>query len=130
MKHTKVEQYMTRGAHTIGREQTLATAHRMMREHGFRHLPVLDGGKLVGIVSQRDLHLIETLADVNPDEVRVEEAMTTEVFTVRPDAPLAEVARTMADQKLGSAVVMVGEKVVGIFTAVDAHRALADLLTK
>lgn len=123
-----IERYMTKSAHTIGREQTLATAHRVMREHGFRHLPVLDGGKLVGIVSQRDLHLIETLADVNPDEVHVEEAMTSEVFTVAPDAPLAEVARRMADQKYGSAVVMTGNKVVGIFTAVDAERALAEVL--
>jgi acetoin utilization protein AcuB len=50
-----VERFMTRSPLTIGQDQPLAAAHRMMREHRVRHLPVLDGGMLVGVVSQRDL---------------------------------------------------------------------------
>ena len=74
MTEPTIDQFMTRAPHTIGYHQTLATAHRMMRELSIRHLPVLDGGKLVGILSQRDLHFIETLKDVDPDEVPVSEA--------------------------------------------------------
>jgi len=53
---TTIQKYMTRALHTIGQEQTLDVAHTVMRQHGIRHLPVLEGGKLVGLLSQRDLH--------------------------------------------------------------------------
>src|SRR5262245_23912033 len=108
MANIKIKDHMTAGAHTIGRDQTLATAHRLMRDNGIRHLPVLDGGKLAGIVSERDLHFVETLGDVVPDQVSVEEAMTTDVFTVAPTANLRDVALSMADHKYGSAVVVEG----------------------
>jgi acetoin utilization protein AcuB len=127
MKPT-VRQYMTHNPHTIGREQTLDVAHRVMREHRVRHLPVLEGGKLVGLVSQRDLHLIETLRDVDPAETTVEEAMTMDVYVTAPNTPLAEAARVMAENKYGSAVVVDRAKIVGVFTTVDALLALAQLL--
>ncbi len=123
-----VSKYMTTSPHSIGREQTLAVAHQMMTEHGFRHLPVLEGGRLVGVVSQRDLHLVEALRDVDPAKVTVEEAMTTEVYAVSPDAPLDEVAAEMAEHKYGCTIVMQNAHVVGVFTTVDACKALHDLL--
>jgi acetoin utilization protein AcuB len=124
----QIMKYMTTTPHSIGPDQTLATAHKMMQQHRFRHLPVLVGGKLVGMLTDRDLHLIETLRDVDPEKVKVEEAMSTSPFSVAPDAPLDEVAATMAEHKYGSAVVVQNNKVVGVFTTVDACQALADLL--
>src|SRR5690606_14910197 len=94
-----------------------------------RHLPVLDGGRLVGIVSQRDLHIVESFGDVDPNKLRVEEAMSVDVFTVTRDTLLVDAVRTMVEETLVSAVVMEGGKVVGVFTAIDAQRALLDLLT-
>ena len=123
-----IRKYMTTAPHSVGREQTLATAHALMREHGFRHLPVLEGGKLVGLVTMRDLHLIETLRDVDVNTVTVDDAMTAEVYAVSPDAPLDEVAAEMAERKYGCTIVMQNEHVVGVFTTVDACRALHDLL--
>jgi acetoin utilization protein AcuB len=123
-----IDKYMTPGPHSVGQEQPLTQAHRLMREHRIRHLPVLHGGKLVGVLSDRDLHLIETLRDVDPEKVTVEEAMSEVVYTVAPKAPLDEVVREMARQKLGCAVVEDNGKVVGVFTTVDAMRAFADLL--
>ena len=119
---------MTTQPHSIGRDQTMETAHRTMREHHFRHLPVLTGGVLVGLLSDRDLNLIETLRDVDPKKVLVEEAMTSSPYTVAPDAPLDEVVATMAEHKYGCAVVMQNTKLVGIFTTVDACRAFAEML--
>src|SRR5262249_4711509 len=58
-----VSPFMTRQVVTIDRTASLADAHHLMREHEIRHLPVLDGKQLVGLLSQRDLHLIETLGD-------------------------------------------------------------------
>lgn len=123
-----IDRYMTTSPLTIGRDQTLAHAHALMREHKIRHLPVLEGGKLIGLISDRDLHMIETLRDVDPEKVVVEEAMVPEVYTVSPAAPLDEVVREMAAHKYGSAVVIDHNKVVGVFTTIDAMQAFADLL--
>jgi acetoin utilization protein AcuB len=122
-----IEDFMTVGVHTIARTRTLDEAHQLMRENRIRHLPVLEGGKLVGIVTQRDLSIVEGFRGVDPATVPVEDAMSEDVFATSPSAPIAEVARTMVQKRYGSAVVMRGPKVVGIFTAVDALRALAVL---
>ena len=123
-----VRDYMSAHPHSIGVDQTLARAHEMMREHAIRHLPVLSGGKIVGVLSLRDLHLVETLADVDPEEVTVEDAMSADPYTVPPNKPLVEVASEMAEHKYGSAVIVEHGKVIGVFTTVDALHALVDAL--
>lgn len=123
-----IDRYMTTSPYSIGQEQRLSQAHRLMREHNIRHLPVLHGGQLVGVLSDRDLHLIETLRDVDPEKVLVEEAMSPTVYTVSPKALLDEVVREMAHHKYGCAVVLDNGKVVGVFTTIDAMRVFADLL--
>jgi acetoin utilization protein AcuB len=124
----EVYKFMSVCTQSIGRDQTLAKAHERMREHRIRHLPVLDAGVLVGVVTERDLRFIETLRDVDPTKVRVEEAMTPEPYFVAPNASVREVAQEMAKHKYGCAVVMDGARVVGIFTTTDALHALAAVL--
>jgi acetoin utilization protein AcuB len=123
-----IAKYMTASPHSIGAEQTLARAHIVMQEHKIRHLPVLHGGKLVGIVTDRDVHLVESLKDVDPRLVTVSDAMSQSIYSVSPESPLDEVVAEMGAHKYGSAVVMQNEKVVGIFTTVDVCRAFAELL--
>lgn len=123
-----VSKYMTPAPRTIGRDQSLTSAHHMMREHRIRHLPVLSGGRVVGLLSERDLALIETLHSVDPDLTIAEEAMTQAPYTVAPDTPLDEVVATMAGQRYGSALVMDRERIVGVFTTTDALEALVELL--
>ena len=125
---TSIEQFMTPSPHCIGRGQRLSTAHELMRKHRVRHLPVLDGGRLVGILSQRDLFFIETLRDVDPAKISVEEAMSPDVYAVTPDRALGEVAAKMVDQKYGCAVVLRGTAVAGIFTTTDALRVLSSIV--
>jgi acetoin utilization protein AcuB len=60
----------------------------MMRRYQIRHLPVLREGKLVGMLSQRDLHFMETLSGVDPEKVPVGDAMSTDTYTVGPRAAL------------------------------------------
>jgi acetoin utilization protein AcuB len=122
-----ISKFMTPSPHSIGVEQSLFVAHELMREHHVRHLPVLHGGKLVGILTERDARLVESIRDVDPKDVTVEDAMSQSVYVVAPDEPLSSVAREMAEHKYGSAVVMEKGKVVGIFTTVDACSALASL---
>jgi acetoin utilization protein AcuB len=128
MAEPTVERFMTRSPHTIDDDQPLQRGHELMREYDVRHLPVLRGGKLVGMLSQRDLYFIETLASVDPDDVAVGEAMSTDTYVVGPRATLRKVAEEMAAQRYGSVVVMNRGEVVGILTTVDAIRALSQIL--
>jgi acetoin utilization protein AcuB len=123
----EVGRYMTRTPYTIGPDRPLSEAHSLMRANLIRHLPVVRDGKLVGIVSQRDLLLIEALPDVG-SYVPVADALIKDVFAVAPDEPLGAVCATMAARKLGSAVVIEAGQVVGVFTATDACHVLAGLL--
>lgn len=124
----RISHVMTPAVHTIGMDQTLEQALDLMNTHGIRHLPVLQGGKLSGMVTLRDVNLVGGPGGADPSETPVEEAMSQDVFSVEPTASLAEVCTTMARRKLGAAIVAHGGKVEGIFTTVDACRALADLL--
>jgi acetoin utilization protein AcuB len=124
MTSTTIESVMTPQPYTIGRKQTLATAHAMMRSHHVRHLPVLERGELVGVVSQRDLYLVENITGVDADKDLVDDAMSTDCYVVAPQATVREVAADMAERRLGSAVVVETGRVIGIFTATDALRML------
>jgi CBS domain-containing protein len=126
-RHT-VQEYMSIAPVVVSSDRTLAEAHRLMRERSIRHLPVVDHGSLVGVVSQRDLYLLETLRGVDVGRELVEEAMSDEPFVVSPDAVLEDVAEVMAARKHGSALVVESATVVGIFTSTDALRALVALL--
>ena len=107
---------------------TVADATTLMADRSIRHVPVIDGGRVIGMVTERDLALIETLKDVDPTKVTVEDAMTPAPYTVAPDALLDEVVATMAEHRYGSAVVVDNQHVVGVFTTVDALVAFSDLL--
>jgi acetoin utilization protein AcuB len=119
-----VADFMSRVPHTIGAAQPLAAADRLMREHDLRHLPVLDVGRLVGILSQRELDLLLTAPEIDADKTPVSRAMMRDVLVVSPHDLVSQVAAKMAERRVGSAVVAKGGNVVGVFTTVDALRAL------
>lgn len=124
-----IVEVMTRAPHTIGRDQKLARAFAVMHQHSLRHLPVLDGGQLVGVLSQRDLYFVESLGGTDEIVDKVAEAMASDVYQVAPGELVADVARTMAKHKYGCAVVVDRGQVVGIFTATDALALLADAMS-
>jgi acetoin utilization protein AcuB len=80
------------------------------------------------MLTERDLALIEGLKDVDPHQVRVDDAMSPSLYTVTGDAPLERVADEMGRKKYGSAIVANNGRVVGVLTTVDICRALAQLL--
>ncbi len=123
-----IRDYMSAAPVVIEGGRTLAEAHDVLRTHGIRHLPVVEEGRLVGIVSQRDLYLVETLRGIDAATEKVAEAMSRDPYTTPPTAPVDEVAQEMADHKYGSAVVVEDGKVVGVFTTIDALRALATIV--
>lgn len=126
-KNVTVQSYMTPSPHTIGVDQPISKAKELLHLYEIRHLPVLRGGKLDGVISDRDLALIDQL-EVDADRLTVEDVMTSDVYEVAATASLAEVAIGMATRKLGSAIVVEHHKVIGIFTTVDVCAALGKLL--
>jgi acetoin utilization protein AcuB len=120
-----IKHWMSPAPHSVGWDQRLDVAHDLMRAHKVRHLPVLKNGRLVGMLSQRDLYFLESITGVDVHVDFVEEGMSRDVYTVAPDEPLTNVVREMAKHRYGSAVVMESTKVVGIFTTTDALKLLA-----
>jgi acetoin utilization protein AcuB len=123
-----VAEYMTPNPHSIGLRQSLAQAYAFMREKNLRHLPVLAGAKLVGLIDDPDLRTFELLKGVDLSSLSVEKAMTPVPYSVTETTRLDEVAKVMAAHKYDVAVVTRDAAVVGVFTSTDAVRALADIL--
>lgn len=130
MDKVTLRSFMTPSPHTIGAKQTLAAARTLMRRHHIRHLPVLEAGQLVGILSERDLLLVAGLPGIALERVAVAEAMTPEPRCLSSDSSLEWVVAEMAQARLGSILVVDDDRVVGIFTTIDALRALGQLLAR
>lgn len=124
----EVGDVMTPGPHFVAATDTLAAAKDLMQEHGIRHLPVMRGNDLVGVLSDRDVNRALALRCAPPESIAVEDAMTADPYVVPPSTLLNVVARTMAERKVGSAVVLDRGAVLGVFTTTDALNALADSL--
>ncbi len=122
-----IQSYMTKVPWSIEADETISTAKARMKELGIRHLPVLEGKRLVGVISSRDLFLLESLNERMLHLLKVADLMTEEPYAVPPQALIADVATHMAERRIGSAMVVEDDRVVGVFTTVDALRALADL---
>lgn len=125
-----VEDLMTRSPLTVEASKSLADARRLMKRWNVRHLPVMDEGTLVGLISDRDVKLIEAHSNARAADIPLVEAMSLAPWTVAPSTPLEVAVRHMARHKLGSSVVLENGKVVGILTSSDGLRALADVLSK
>lgn len=124
-----ISKYMTTLPHSIGADQPLSKATKVMSELKVRHLPVLRAGTLVGVLTDRDLKLVESFKDVNPEEVLVEEAYSPDPYIASPTSSIADVCAQMAAHKYGCALVCDNGKLVGIFTWVDALNAFNELLS-
>lgn len=126
-----VGQYMTATPATIAYDATLAEAHQLMSQHACRHLPVLRDGAIVGVLSDRDVAVVESLGRTPSDGIRAVEAMTPVPYAVPKDMPLGRVVRQMQRNKYGCTLVTNGASgpPVGIFTTTDALHALHELLT-
>lgn len=133
-----VREYMTSPAASITRDARLLDAALALRRSGFRHLPIVDGETLVGIITDRDIQRFapSLLGNVSQEEYNaifeetpLEKVMTRNLFTVTADTPIREAAAILHDKKLGCVPVVDGEKLVGIITVTDMLRLLHRLLS-
>jgi CBS domain-containing protein len=119
---------MTQNPTTLDRNETLDLAESIMNLGRIRHMPVVDDGKVVGIVSQQDLFrsaLLITLGfgrkttSTLIKTIKIKEVMTSKVIAISPDASIKEAARQMIDKKIGCVPVVEGDRLVGIVTETD-----------
>lgn len=138
VRTVRVSDCMTRGVVTVYPEALARGAADMMRTRRLRHLPVVDhGGRLVGIVTDRDLRQVvfdpaiqERAGDLAAalKALRIRDVMTWGVVTVAPSMEIREAARRMRERKIGALPVVDGERLVGILTETDVLRALERLV--
>ena len=119
---------MSRVPVTIDASLTIEDALARMFEHHIRHLPVMQDGHLVGVISERDLAIMETLPLKDRQHTTVGQTMSGHVFTCAPTDSVREAVAAMAERKLGTAVVMENGKLAGIFTTIDAMKLLLGYL--
>ncbi len=119
---------------TIPASERLSTVEDIMTLGHVRHMPVVQGGKLVGVVSERDLlrASLSVLSDHRDEErraflnvVEIARVMSTPPIVVEPDASIEEAALIMAEKKIGCLPVIDGDELLGMITETDVLRWVA-----
>ncbi len=110
--------------------ETVADATKMMADHGIRHLPLMSGSRLRGLISDRDLQNARLRFGESAERMMLEEICQRDVLTVSPLTPIDEVADRMLARRVGSALVVDGGYVVGMFTSTDALQLLRGMFAK
>lgn len=122
-----VRRRMTPEVVTVPPTASVADALDTLNAHDIRHLPVVDAGRLVGIVTDRDLRLALT---GRPNETLVTDVMTPDPVTVSPTATVEATARTMVERALGCVPVVQDGELVGILTDSDLLRAFVEIFAR
>jgi acetoin utilization protein AcuB len=120
---TKVRELMTPMPKTVGFDISIEKAQTMMKEHSCHHLPVLNGGKLVGVLSDRDLSMARQGSGNVTNEQLVKDLMSDEPFVVEPSAEIETAIQEMLDRKINSLIVRAeANEPWGIITSTDLLR--------
>lgn len=122
-----VKRFMTREPYSLASTEPLARARELMHKHCVRHLPVIDGGRLVGIIADRDVAVVGAVPGIDLARVEVSRIMASPL-DVWGETPIDEVSDLMSERKRDCVVVRGGHGVEGIFTATDALRALTEIV--
>jgi len=118
---------MTPFPYAVERGATVNKALEIMRDHGIHHLPVTEDGELTGMVSSRDIQLLVARQD-SAEDIMVGDVMSEETFTVDLSERLDSVLHRMAEHHLRAVVVTRKDKLVGIFTQIDACAKFAEFM--
>jgi acetoin utilization protein AcuB len=132
----RVRDIMQRKLVTISASERLSTVEDIMTLGHVRHMPVVQGGKLVGVVSERDL-LRASLSNLSIHRdaerraflhvVEIGRVMSSPPIVIEPDATIEEAALIMAEKKIGCLPVLEGEQLVGMITETDVLRWVAGI---
>jgi acetoin utilization protein AcuB len=131
-----VSGWMTMKVYTVGPDDHLSDALSLMKERRIKHVPVVKGGRLLGMISDRDIKEYSPSRATSLDiyelhyllaKTRIKEVMHPQVRTTTPDTPVEEAARIMLDEGIGCLPVLEADQLVGIISDRDIFRALVDI---
>ncbi len=124
-----VDEFTTPDPITTNEDTSIDDLRLLMEEHGIRHLPVVRGDTVVGVISDRDVRVVSGLTAMEKLQVRAADIMAPDPLTVSAATPLDDVAYAMSEQKIGSVIVNDEDgRFLGIFTASDALNALIEIV--
>jgi acetoin utilization protein AcuB len=121
---------MTSFPYFVEADETVTKVEQIMNQHAIRHLPVQHKGKVVGIVSERDLHhyVRRSMPQEEKDGIRARDIMISDPYVVPFRAPLSDVVFEMARRRIGSVIVQRHGKLAGILSSIDVCRILGEYL--
>jgi CBS domain-containing protein len=137
MGETRVRDIMSEQIVTISSDDSLSTVEDIMTLGGVRHMPVVRGGQLVGVVSERDLlrASLSNLSGFGSEQrraflqvVEIKRVMSAPPVTIGPDASVEEAALVMAERKIGCLPVLDRTRLVGMLTETDVLRYFAGVI--
>jgi acetoin utilization protein AcuB len=136
----RVESWMKHPVCTVKAQDSVRHARETMERHRVNQLPVVTDGRIVGIVTDRDLRdafpsAFESAeaaarhrrAETDPGTIRVEDVMTRDVLTLAPNVYVADAARLMRRERIGAVPIVDGTRLVGILTRSDVLEAFVEL---
>ena len=130
-----VAEMMTTGTQTLTKDDSLADVQAVMQKFSCHHVPIVtNGAQLDGLVSQRDVlkitesSLVQHADRIDPEQLKIAEFMTSDVFTVQPETSLRKAAIYIRTQRYGCLPVVDGKQLVGIITDSDFVNIAIDLL--
>ena len=122
-----IDEYVSPVSTTGTTDMKLSDVTKLMRDGGFRHLPIVEGTKPIGIISDRDISLLDSLEDIN--DLSVQEVMVSNPYCARLGTSISEVAFEMSSRKIGSALILTNDgDLDGIFTSIDGLNALIEIV--
>ncbi len=134
-KREKVSKIMTANVHTVGIHEDLRQVRDRLQENNIRHLPVVSGDKLVGILSRTDILRLsfgsvfagqEEADEAIFDMLTIEQVMVNNPRTVQAEDTIQDVAEVFASEEFHALPVVDGEKLVGIVTTTDIIKYLLE----
>ncbi len=134
-----VEQWMNRDLVTVSPDESFRTAMHLIRQKGIRHIPVVEGKRLVGIITDRDLRQASpsgaTSLSIHElhyilERLTVREVMTKQVVTIRPEQTVEEAALLLLGHRIGGLPVVREGELCGIITETDILQAFLQLRGK
>lgn len=128
MSSRTMREFVGKEVKVIQSNQSIHDAQNLMATHRIRHLPVVEKGKLFGILSDRDVKLACGIYGYEAANKKVSEICSVGPYAVTPDNSVREVAAKMGQNRYGCVLIVEDAKVIGIFTTVDACRLLSELI--
>jgi acetoin utilization protein AcuB len=121
---------MTAFPYHVRADDPISEVERLMEEHRIRHVPVQEGGRVVGVISERDLqHLVNpALPRRDRERIRARDVLVPDPYVVEMSTPLDEVVEEMSRRQIGSAIVVRHQRLAGILSVTDVCRVLAEIL--